>query len=125
MIQTGNRNECWTQQHWIAAKIVTASNRVVFFGGAGVSTESGIPDFRSKDGLYNLTYDYPPETMLGHSFYRSHREEFFRFYRDKVLHADAKPNAAHRALAKLEEWNYAQWSQKSTVCIRLPDPSWY
>ncbi len=84
-------------------KIVTASNRVVFFGGAGVSTESGIPDFRSQDGLYSLTYDYPPETMLGHSFYRSHREEFFRFYRDKVLHADAKPNAAHRALAKLEE----------------------
>ncbi len=84
-------------------RMVNGSKHVVFFGGAGVSTESGIPDFRSQDGLYNLSYKFPPETMLSNSFYRSHREEFFRFYRDKVLHADAKPNAAHRALASLEQ----------------------
>ena len=76
--------------------------RVVFFGGAGVSTASGIPDFRSVDGLYNQKYDYPPETILSHSFYMRKPEEFYRFYRDKMLCLDAKPNAAHKKLAELE-----------------------
>ncbi len=80
------------------------SSKIVFFGGAGVSTESGIPDFRSVDGLYSQTYSYPPEIMISHSFFMSHPEEFFRFYRDKLIH-NAKPNITHFALAKLEEEN--------------------
>ena len=84
-------------------KMIDESERIVFFGGAGVSTESGIPDFRSVDGLYNQKYDYPPETILSHTFYVKKPDEFFRFYRDKMLFTDAKPNAAHKALAKLEE----------------------
>ena len=84
-------------------KMIDESERIVFFGGAGVSTESGIPDFRSVDGLYNQKYDYPPETILSHTFYIKRPDEFFRFYRDKMLFTDAKPNAAHIALAKLEE----------------------
>lgn len=84
-------------------KMIDESKQIVFFGGAGVSTESGIPDFRSVDGLYNQKYDYPPETILSHTFYVQRPEEFFRFYRDKMLFTDAKPNAAHIALAKLEE----------------------
>lgn len=84
-------------------KMIDESKRIVFFGGAGVSTESGIPDFRSVDGLYNQKYDYPPETILSHTFYIKKPDEFFRFYRDKMLFTDAKPNAAHIALAKLEE----------------------
>ena len=82
---------------------VKQSDNIVFFGGAGVSTESGIPDFRSVDGLYNQKYDYPPETILSHSFYRSKTEEFYRFYRDKMLCLDAMPNTAHKMLAKLEQ----------------------
>jgi NAD-dependent deacetylase len=82
--------------------IVDTHSRIVFFGGAGVSTESGIPDFRSVDGLYNQLYDYPPETILSHSFYLRNREEFYRFYRAKMLCPDAKPNAAHLKLAELE-----------------------
>ena len=82
---------------------IEESNNIVFFGGAGISTESGIPDFRSVDGLYNQTYEYPPETILSHSFYRRYADEFFRFYRDKMLYLDAKPNKGHLALAKLEE----------------------
>ena len=84
-------------------KIIDQGQRIVFFGGAGVSTESGVPDFRSVDGLYNQEYDYPPETILSHSFYMRNREEFYRFYRNKMLFPDVKPNAAHLALAKLEE----------------------
>lgn len=84
-------------------EMIDESERIVFFGGAGVSTESGIPDFRSVDGLYNQKYDYPPETILSHTFYVRRPDEFFRFYRDKMLFLDAKPNAAHLALAKLEE----------------------
>lgn len=81
---------------------IEASDNIVFFGGAGVSTESGIPDFRSVDGLYHQKYDYPPETILGHTFYMEKTEEFYKFYRDKMLALDAKPNAAHLKLAELE-----------------------
>ncbi|WP_177974984.1 NAD-dependent protein deacylase [uncultured Eubacterium sp.] len=82
---------------------IEASDNIVFFGGAGVSTESGIPDFRSVDGLYHQKYDYPPETILSHTFYMEKTEEFYKFYRDKMLALDAKPNAAHLKLAELEE----------------------
>lgn len=85
-------------QQWI-----DESERIVFFGGAGVSTESGIPDFRSTDGLYNQQYAYPPETILSHTFYERKPEEFFRFYRNKMLFPDARPNAAHLKLAELEK----------------------
>lgn len=84
-------------------KIVHASDNVVFFGGAGVSTESGIPDFRSVDGLYNQKYKYPPEQIISHSYYRSHPAEFYEFYKDKMIFSDAKPNAAHIRLAQLEQ----------------------
>jgi NAD-dependent protein deacetylases, SIR2 family len=82
---------------------IADSDNIVFFGGAGVSTESGIPDFRSQDGLYSMKYKYPPEHILSHSFFQIEREEFYRFYRDKIIHTEAKPNKAHIALAKLEE----------------------
>ncbi len=84
-------------------QMVKESDNIVFFGGAGVSTESGISDFRSVDGLYNQTYDYPPETILSHSFYVAKTGEFYRFYRDKMLCPDVKPNVTHEMLAKLEE----------------------
>lgn len=83
-------------------EIIDDSERIVFFGGAGVSTESGIPDFRSQDGLYNQKYKYPPETIISRSFYDRNYDEFFRFYRDKMIFPDAKPNAAHLKLAELE-----------------------
>ena len=83
-------------------EMIENSDNIVFFGGAGVSTESGIPDFRSVDGIYHQKYDYPPETILSHTFYMRRPEEFFRFYRDKLIYPDAKPNAAHKALAQLE-----------------------
>ena len=86
-----------TLRQWIET-----SGSIVFFGGAGVSTESGIPDFRSVDGLYHQKYDYPPETILSHSFYKSNPKEFFRFYRAKMLCLDAQPNAAHLRLAQWE-----------------------
>ena len=82
--------------------MVEKSNNIVFFGGAGVSTESGIPDFRSVDGLYHQQYDYPPEMILSHTFYRQKPEEFYRFYRNKMLCLDAEPNMAHKKLAELE-----------------------
>ena len=81
---------------------VKDSDNIVFFGGAGVSTESGIPDFRSVDGLYHQEYDYPPETILSHTFYMQNTAEFYRFYRNKLLCLDAEPNAAHKKLAELE-----------------------
>ena len=84
-------------------KIIDESRNIVFFGGAGVSTESGIPDFRSQDGLYNQKYDYPPETILSHTFFMRKPEEFFKFYRDKMLCDTAKPNAAHLKLAEMEQ----------------------
>jgi len=91
-------SEVDTLQQWI-----NESSKIVFFGGAGVSTESGVPDFRSVDGLYNQKYDYSPETILSHTFYRRKPEEFYRFYRDKMLYTDVKPNKAHLKLAELEE----------------------
>ena len=91
-------SEIETLQKWI-----DESNRIVFFGGAGVSTESGVPDFRSVDGLYNQKYDYPPEEILSYTFYRRKPEEFYRFYRDKMIYTDALPNKAHLKLAELEE----------------------
>ena len=87
----------------LLAEYIREAKRIVFFGGAGVSTESGIPDFRSTDGLYNMKYDYPPETILSHEFFYQNTEEFFRFYRDKIYCPDAKPNGAHLALAALEK----------------------
>ncbi len=83
-------------------EMVDESSSIVFFGGAGVSTESGIPDFRSVDGLYHIKYDYPPETILSHTFFMKNPEEFYRFYHDKMLCLDAKPNAAHKKLAEME-----------------------
>ena len=91
-----NEIECFKE-------LVENSDNIVFFGGAGVSPESGIPDFRSVDGLYNQKYDYPPETILSHSFYLYHTEEFYRFYRDKMLALDAEPNMTHKKLAELEQ----------------------
>ena len=90
-------SEIETLKTWIEA-----SDNIVFFGGAGVSTESGIPDFRSTDGLYHQKFEYPPETILSHTFFYQHTEYFYRFYRDKMLPLEAEPNAAHRALAALE-----------------------
>lgn len=89
--------ELETLQTWI-----DESRRAVFFGGAGVSTESGIPDFRSVDGLYNQQYKYPPETIISRSFFDTEPEEFYRFYKDRMLFLDAQPNAAHKKLAQLE-----------------------
>ena len=82
---------------------VQESNRIVFFGGAGVSTESGIPDFRSVDGLYHQKFDYPPEVIISHSFYERNPEYFFRFYREKMLPLGFEPNITHRILAKWEQ----------------------
>ena len=79
------------------------SDNIVFFGGAGVSTESGIPDFRSADGVYNMKYKYPPEQIVSHSFFMQNTSEFYTFYREKMLHPDAMPNKAHYALVKLEK----------------------
>lgn len=84
-------------------EIIDQHNNIVFFGGAGVSTESGIPDFRSKDGLYHQKYDYPPETILSHTFFMRHPEEFYRFYQDKMLCDTAAPNPAHYKLAQMEK----------------------
>ena len=93
-----NSSEIETLKTWIEA-----SDNIVFFGGAGVSTESGIPDFRSVDGLYHQRFDYPPEEILSHSFFYRHTDYFYRFYREKMLPLDAQPNAAHRRLAELEQ----------------------
>lgn len=87
----------------ILRKWLIESKSAVFFGGAGVSTESGIPDFRSVDGLYNQRYDAPPETILSHGYFYRHPEKFFRFYREKMLYPEAKPNAAHLALSRWEQ----------------------
>lgn len=91
-------NEIEQLKQWI-----DESDNIVFFGGAGVSTESKIPDFRSVDGLYNQTYDFPPETILSHTFFMQNTEEFYRFYWDKMIFEEAEPNPAHKALANLEK----------------------
>ena len=83
-------------------EIINECESIVFFGGAGVSTESGIPDFRSVDGLYNQKYDYPPEEILSHTFFYNNTSEFYKFYRDKLICKNAKPNPAHLKLAELE-----------------------
>ena len=84
-------------------QLINESNNIVFFGGAGVSTESGIPDFRSKDGLYNQKYDYPPEEILSHTFFLRHTEEFYKFYKDKLNSLKYEPNITHKKLAELEK----------------------
>lgn len=84
-------------------RIIDGAKHIVFFTGAGVSTDSGIPDFRSQDGLYNMEYDWPPEEIISHHFYEENPEEFFRFYRNKMLFLDAEPNAVHRFIADLEK----------------------
>lgn len=86
-------------------EIIDNSNHIVFFTGAGVSTASGIPDFRSTDGLYNQKYQFPPEEILSHHFFKQHTEEFFRFYRDKMLYPDVKPSFVHQYIATLEKRN--------------------
>jgi NAD-dependent deacetylase len=98
-------NRYWVSHKAIAnlKRMVAESDNIVFFGGAGVSTESGIPDFRSVDGLYNQEYDYPPEVILSSSFFRSNTEEFFKFYRSKMIVPGIQPNQAHLALAQLEQ----------------------
>ena len=85
------------------AEVISGCDNIVFFGGAGVSTESGIPDFRSADGVYNMKYKYPPERIVSHSFFMSNTSEFYTFYREKMLHPDAMPNKAHYALVELEK----------------------
>ena len=95
--------------------VIDKSKRIVFFGGAGVSTESGIPDFRSVDGLYNQKYDYPPEQILSHTFFVHKTSEFFRFYRDKMLCLDKKPNKAHYKLAELEKALFYFYCAKNEV----------
>ena len=90
-------------EHARLKEAIENSDNIVFFGGAGVSTESGIPDFRSADGIYNMQYKYPPETILSHSFFITHTSEFYKFYREKMLHPDAMPNKAHYALVELEK----------------------
>lgn len=87
----------------VFSKLIKDSNNIVFFGGAGVSTESGIPDFRSVDGLYHMKYSYAPETILSHSFFISRTDEFYDFYKDKMIYTDAKPNITHEKLAELEQ----------------------
>ena len=84
-------------------QMIDESRNIVFFGGAGVSTESNIPDFRSEDGLYNMKYKYPPETIISHTFFLRNPEEFYRFYKDRMLCLNAEPNPAHRKLAELEQ----------------------
>lgn len=93
-----NQNTIETLKKWI-----TESENIVFFGGAGVSTESGIPDFRSVDGIYNMKYKYPPETIISHSFFIKRTKEFYDFYRDKMIYSEAKPNITHKKLAELEK----------------------
>lgn len=96
-------NAILEEQIGVLSEWILNSNNIVFFGGAGVSTESGIPDFRSTDGIYRAKYPYPPEKILSHGFFMSHTAEFYDFYRDKMVHRDAKPNITHKKLAWLEK----------------------
>lgn len=103
MANVANRGVVRMKPEWEQLKTwIDESNNIVFFGGAGVSTESGIPDFRSTDGLFHQQYDYPPEVIVSHSFFEARPEEFYRFLRDRMIFPDAQPNAAHKALAALE-----------------------
>lgn len=115
-------DEIKTLKEW-----VDHARQIVFFGGAGVSTESGIPDFRSTGGLYHQEWKYPPETILSHTFYKSNPEEFFRFYRAKMLCPDAKPNAAHKKLAEWEQAGklLAVVTQNIDGCINQPAAGTY
>jgi NAD-dependent deacetylase len=106
-LEVQDMNELEQQRDAFRA-IVEGSDNVVFFGGAGVSTESGIPDFRSKDGLYSQKYDYPPERIISRSFFDENPEEFFRFYRDRMLFEGVEPNQAHRKLAELEQQGHVR-----------------
>lgn len=103
MLEYKKRGENVTDDIEKLQKMLDESSNIVFFGGAGVSTESGIPDFRSVDGLYNQHYDVPPEVILSHSYFKKNTEEFYRFYRDKMICISAKPNAAHLKLAEMEQ----------------------
>ena len=94
--------EQWKEQITQLQKMIDDSDRIVFFGGAGVSTESNIPDFRSADGLYHQNYKYTPEQIVSHSFFMQHTEEFYEFYKEKMMYLNAKPNAAHKKIAELE-----------------------
>ena len=96
-------NSMYEQEIGALQEIIDESAHIVFFGGAGVSTESGIPDFRSEDGIYHEKYSYPPEQIISHSFFLTKPEVFYRFYKEKMLCLDAEPNAAHRKLAELEQ----------------------
>ena len=107
-------------------QIIDKTHRVVFFGGAGVSTESGIPDFRSVDGLYNQKYDYPPEQILSHTFFMRHTKAFYDFYRDKMLCLTAKPNKAHYKLAEKRCWSFTEaytattaWTAENSTLRRI------
>ena len=106
---------------------IDESQRIVFFGGAGVSTESGIKDFRGVDGLYHQKYKYNPETILSHSFFLSHTDDFLEFYQDKIVQPTlhAKPNAAHYKLAQLEQVGKLSSRKISTACISLPAAAMY
>ena len=104
MMVSSDREDDSMKDTWQTLKEwIDGSDNIVFFGGAGVSTESGIPDFRSTDGLFHQQYDFPPEVIVSHSFFEARPEEFFRFLRDRMIFPDAQPNAAHKALARLEE----------------------
>ena len=104
-------------------QMIDESDHIVFFGGAGVSTESHIPDFRSTDGLYHQTYKYPPEVMVSHTFYTQHTEEFYDFYKEKMMFLDAKPNKAHLKLAELEA--AGKLTAVITDSTRLPEAKMY
>lgn len=105
-------------------ELIDNHDNIVFFGGAGVSTESGIPDFRSQNGLYNMKYEYPPETILSKQFFKKFPEEFFKFYRDKMLCDAVKPNAAHLSWKKLEKLRLLL-RRTLTICIRWPEAKMY
>ena len=105
--------------------MINESNRIVFFGGAGVSTESNIPDFRSADGLYKQKYRYSPEQIVSHSFFMQHTEEFYDFYKEKMMFLDAKPNKAHLKLAELEAAGPPLSHRISTDSTRLPEAKMY
>ena len=108
-------------------KLIKESNNIVFFGGAGVSTESHIPDFRSEDGLYKAKtkYGYSPETLISHSFFQRHTDKFYEYYKENLIYLDAKPNDAHYALAKLEEMGKLKVVVTQNICTKWPVAKMY